>query len=170
VIAAWPFGDDADEHDPLTALRIPVVGSFKPQWGFIGAFLKTDPGSPFDPPWPFASAERPTDAEARMLVSYIEEAKSHLRGGYIAKMEQRPLDVDNWSCGHVFIKYGTDDWGYRRNSWIYGATFVPDPPNTSDREGPLTLEQVMDRCYSIGGEPMAHWADWKKAHPEVFPA
>jgi hypothetical protein len=175
----WPFGTDAIENDPLTALRIPVVTSFKPTWGYIGAFLGTsaDTGNTFDPPWPFASVERPTDAETRMLVSYIDDAKSQLRGGYVARMEERPLDVDNWSCGHVFIKYGPDDWGYRCNSWIYGHTFVPSPPSLRGTEhahakhpGPLPLEKVMDLVHTIGDEPMQHWLDWKIAHPEVFPA
>jgi hypothetical protein len=169
----WPFGTDAIQQDPLTALRIPVVTSFNPQWGYIGAFLSTEPGPDraFDPPWPFASVERPTDAEAQMLVSFIQEAKNRLRGGYVARMEERPLDVDNWSCAHVFI------WGYRRLSWIYGHTFVPSPPSLrgtrhahDKHPGPLPLEQVMDLVHTFGDDkPMQHWLDWKAAHPVMFP-
>lgn len=168
----WPFGTEAIQDDPLTALRIPVVTSYKPGWGFIGAFLHADPNCPFDPPWPFASKERPTDAETRMLVSYIDHAKSQLRGSYVARMEERPLDVDNWSCGHVFIKYGSDDWGYRRNTWTYGPTFVPGPPGSDSRNavGRHTLEKAMDRRHTIVGEPMQDWTDWKAAHPDVFPS
>lgn len=167
----WPF-DDAVRDDPLTALRIPVVTTFNPGWGYIGAYLATDPNSPWpDKPWPFASMERPTDAEARMIVSYIEEVKSGLTGWYLAEMSERPLDIDNYKCGHVFIKYGPDDWGYRRLSWTYGPTFVPGPPGSESRKivGPLTLEQVIDRRHSIGDKVMKSWIQWKADHPDIFP-
>jgi hypothetical protein len=171
----WPFGTDAVENDPLTSLRIPVVRSFNPSWHYVAAYLGTnaDTGSDWSPPWPFSSAERPTDAEANMLASFLQEHRHYWFGneGYARKMDQRPLDVDSGWNTIVFIKYATDDWGYRRCSWTYGPTFVPDPPNFADRKlGPLTLEQVMDRVHTIGDEPMKHWTDWKDAHPEVFPA
>lgn len=167
----WPFGTDADRDDPLTALRIPVVNSFNPRWHYVAAFLHADPNCAFDPPWPFASAERPTGPEAQMLVSFLQEHRHYWFGneGYTRKMDQRPLDVDSGWNTTVFIKYGPDDWGYRRCSWIYGPTFVPAPPNSQSRDsGPLTLEQVMDRVHTISGDPKQHWLDWKASHPEIF--
>lgn len=170
--AAWPFGTDAIQDDPLTALRIPVVTSFKPTWGYIAAYLGTsaDTGNTFDPPWPFASAERPTDAETQMLVSYLQEHRHYWFGnqGYARKMDQRPLDVDSGWNTVVFIKYADNDWGYRRCSWTYGPTFVPGPPGSESREavGTLTLEQVMDRVHDLHPE---RWMEWKAAHPDVFP-
>ncbi|MFF8784766.1 hypothetical protein [Streptomyces sp. NPDC015125] len=171
IKTAWPFGTDADRDDPLTKLRIPVVNSFNPSWHYVAAFLHADPNCAFDPPWPFASAERPTDPEAQMLVSFLQEHRHYWFGneGYTRKMDQRPLDVDSGWNTIVFIKYGTDDWGYRRCSWTYGPTFVPTPPNSQPRDsGPLTLEQVMDRVHTISGDPKQHWLDWKASHPEIF--
>jgi hypothetical protein len=169
---AWPFGTDAKQDDPLTALRIPVVSSFNPSWHYVAAYLGTsdDTGNTFDPPWPFASVDRPTDAEAQMLVSYLQEHRQYWFGneGYARKMDQRPLDVDSGWNTVVFIKYGVDDWGYRRCSWTYGPTFVPEPPNCTDRRGPLSLEQVMDRIHSWGDEPNPRWQQWKAEHPDVF--
>ena len=173
AVTDWPFGTDAIQDDPLTELRIPVVTSFNPSWHYVAAYLGTneDTGQDWNPPWPFASAERPTDAEAQMLVSFLQEHRHYWFGnqGYARKMDQRPLDVDSGWNTTVFIKYGADDWGYRRCSWIYGPTFVPEPPSFKDRRGPLSLEQVMDRVHSWGDEPSPRWQQWKAAHPEVFP-
>jgi len=124
--------------------------------------------------WPFG-----TDAETQMLVSYLLEHRNYWFGneGYARKMDQRPLDVDSGWKTVTFIKYGSDDWGYGRSSWTYGPTFVPSPPNSRGTQyehakhpGPLPLERVMDLVHTVGSdEPMQHWSDWKKAHPEVFP-
>jgi hypothetical protein len=171
----WPFGTDALQHDPLTALRIPVVTSFNPSWHYVAAYLGTsaDTGNTFDPPWPFTSSERPTHAEAQMIVSFHQEHRHYWFGneGYARKMDQRPLDVDGGWNTIVFIKYGAGDWGYRRCSWTYGPTFVPGPPGSTSREsvGRLTLEQVMDRIHAHGDEPSARWQQWKDDHPDVFP-
>ncbi|MGW4493834.1 hypothetical protein [Streptomyces sp. NPDC004376] len=170
---AWPFGTDAIESDPLTALRIPVVTSFNPGWKYVAAYLGTsaDTGNTFDPPWPFASAERPTDLEAHMLASFISEYIEHwFNDSYKAKLARRPLDVDSGCPTWVFIKYGDEDWGYRVTTWIYGPTFVPGPPGSESRSttGSLSLEQVMDRIHTIGDSPMPHWLEWKTAHPEAF--
>jgi hypothetical protein len=172
---SWPFGTDALQNDPLTALRIPVVTSFNPSWHYVAAYLGTsaDTGNTFDPPWPFARTERPTDAEAQMLVSFLQEHRHHWfnNEGYARRMDQRPLDIDGGWNTVVFIKYGPDDWGYRRCSWNRGPTFVPGPPGSDSRNtvGTHTLEQVMDRCHSHGDEPSQRWQDWKAAHPDVFP-
>lgn len=170
---AWPFGTDAIETDPLTKLRIPVVTSFNPSWHYVAAYLGTnaDTGQDWNPSWPFASTERPTDAEAQMLVSFLAEHRHYWFNdeGYTHTMDRRPLDIDSGWNTTVFIKYGTDDWAYRRCSWNRGPTFVPDPPNFTDRKlGPLTLEQVMDRVHSHGDEPSPRWQQWKTDHPDVF--
>ena len=41
---AWPFGTEAKRDDPLTALRIPVVSSFNPEWRYVAAYLGTNVG------------------------------------------------------------------------------------------------------------------------------
>ncbi|MBZ6102716.1 hypothetical protein [Streptomyces olivaceus] len=172
TIAAWPFGTDAAEHDPLTKLRIPVVTSFNPEWKYIAAYIDVDTSR-----YSWGSAERPTGAEAAMLRSYIDEYIHYFLGDRERqRMLKRPLDVEGRVVTRVFIKYGTDDWGYRVVTWQNGPTYVPSSPKTRGTEheytkhpGPLSLEQVMDLCHTIGDEPMPHWLDWKAAHPEVFP-
>ncbi|WP_329047068.1 hypothetical protein [Streptomyces sp. NBC_01422] len=169
---AWPFGTDAKQDDPLTKLRIPVVTSFNPEWKYVATFIDVDTSR-----YSWGSGERPTDAEAVMLASFIEEYKHHwFRESYHRKLAQRPLDVDSGCNTTIFIKYGTDDWGYRMCSWQYGPMYVPVSPKQRGGErdydkcpGPLTLEQVMDRRHTIGDGPMKHWLDWKAQHPEVFP-
>ena len=175
---SWPFGTDAKQDDPLTALRVPVVGSFNPMWKYVAAYLDvvTDGPDYLKGP-PFGSLERPTDREAPMIASFIREYIEHwFNERYQHKLTERPLDVDSGCKTIVFIKYGPDDWGYRNAEWIYGPTFVPPPPTYRERYpdetggGPLTLEQVMDRKHTIGDEPLARRQQWKADHPDVFPA
>jgi hypothetical protein len=162
---AWPFEDDADEHDPLTASRIAVTGSH-PMWCYLVAF---DRGSP----------ARPTEAEAVMLASYLDEYKDHwygTEGGYRVKLAQKPLDVDGGANGVIFHKYGDDDWGYRRQSWTRGPRYIPQPPRLRELypnespSGPYSLAQVMDHAHTIVDEIHKRWLDWKAEHPDVFPA
>jgi hypothetical protein len=162
----WPY--DADRDDPLTALRIPVVTSFNPGWKYIAAWVGVDTG-----PYSWGSSERPTDREARMIASFIREYIEHwFHEGYQRRLAERPLDMDSGCNTTVFVKYGADDWGYRRVSWTYGPTFVPMGPRSNDRHGgPLSLVQVMDHCHNMGSEyPDKAWAQWKTDHPDVFPA
>lgn len=157
----WPF-EDADRTDPLTALRIAVTGSH-PRWRYLVAFDRESP-------------DRPTDAEARMLASYLDEYKAHwYNASYAARLARRPLDVDGGANGVVFRKYGPDDWGYRRQSWTTGPLFFPGQPSLRERYpeeyplGPFSLVALMDHIHShAGGEPSPRWAQWKAAHHEVF--
>jgi hypothetical protein len=169
----WVFGDDVNQEDPLVGQRIPVVNSAYPSWKYIAAFLSTGEHSNIDPPWPLASKERPTDDEAKMISSFIQCYIQHwFNDRYQRKLAQHPLDVDGGSNTTVFIKYGADDWGYRRCSWEYGPVFVPAPPgapNRAETGGRHTLEQVMDRCHAVASKPMQYWIDWKAAHPDTFP-
>lgn len=178
---AWPFGTDALEHDPLTAHRIPVVASFNPSWFYTAAYLGTndDTGSDFDPPWPFASAERPTEPEVALLVSFREFHRhywSTVWGYNMAKLDAKPLDIDSVGYATVFIKYGPGDWGYRKTSWTSGPTFVPGPPTGRGTQheyakspGPLRLDQVMDLFHHVGTDyPSKEWVQWKVDHPDVF--
>lgn len=167
--AAWPFDTDALRDDPLTALRVPAVTSFNPTWKYVAAYLVPTTGDLAGPP--FGSNARPTDAEAKMLASFIQQYLHYFfRESYIRRLANRPLDVDSGCVTTVFIKYGDDDWGYRLSTWRYGPPFIPQPPTRTDRTlGPLSLVQVMDRRHTMGeGEPMQNWLDWKTAHPDVF--
>lgn len=161
----WPF--DADRDDPLTTHRIAVTSSH-PMWRYLVAFDRE-------------SEARPTDAETAMLASFLEEYKDRWYGdsGYRKRMERRPLDVDGGANGVVFHKWGTDDWGYRRQSYTIGYLFTvtwPGRRRDADREdrgflnGPCSLLALMDFIHTIGGDgPMPSWLAWKATHPDVFP-
>jgi hypothetical protein len=107
----WPF--DADRDDPLTAHRIAVTSSL-PGWFYLVAFDRE-------------SVDRPTDAEVALLVSFLNEYKDHWYGdnSYRRRMEARPLDVDGGANGIAFHKWGADDWGYRRRSYLPACLLDP---------------------------------------------
>lgn len=152
----WPFGDDADQNDPLTKLRIAVASPYA-QWCYLVIFDRDSP-------------ERPTDQEAAMMASYLESYKAHwYNESYLAKLAARPLDVDGGANGITFRKYGADDWAYRRRTWDRGPRFVPVPPHMSDRTGPLTLVDLLDRHVNEAcGEILPRWVAWKAEHSDVF--
>lgn len=159
----WPF-EDCPQDDPLVAMRIAVTSSH-PGWRYLVAFDRESP-------------ERPTEAEAAMLRSFLDEYKDHwYNPSFLASLDRYPLDVDGGANGVIFHKHGTGDWRYRRQSWRDGAVFVPEWPNWRESQrargidvpGPLTLAQVMDRIYTFGDDkPIQHWADWTAARPDVF--
>ncbi|MFJ4787627.1 hypothetical protein [Streptomyces sp. NPDC088794] len=78
--ADWPY--DADQHDPLTALRIPVTG--------------THPGHTYTACFDRDSEARPTDTEAQQIASFIEEYQEHYFGnGRWRRIQQaKPFDMD----------------------------------------------------------------------------
>lgn len=163
MASSWPFGKDADEHDPLTALRIAVT--------------ERHPHHPYLVGFDRESGARPTDREATMLASYLTEYKVHWYGaqqdaGYWCTLSKRPLDVDGGANGVVFHKYGDNDWGYRRNSWHTPAGFSPESPQTREWAevtiGPMTLEEVMDHAHKIVDHIDKRWLKWKADHPDVF--
>lgn len=158
----WPY--DADRDDPLTALRIPVTSSH-PDWCYLVAFDRD-------------SAARPTDPEARMLASFRDDYIVYwYNDSYKARMAEHPFDIDSGANGVTFRKWGTDDWAYRRRTWIYGPTYVPHPPHLREYDpvdkplGPLSLERLMDHIHMRGGDkPSPRWLEWKANHPDVFGA
>lgn len=163
TLADWPFEQDADRDDPLTAHRIAVTSSH-PRWYYLVAFDRE-------------SEARPTEQETAMLASYLEEYKERWYGqsAFRKQMERRRLDVDGGANGVVFHKWAEDDWGYRRQSYEYGYTFSvvwPRQRATAPRgalAGPFSLLALMDRMHTFGGsEPSKPWTAWKAAHPDVF--
>lgn len=153
---AWPFGDDADKKDPLTKLRIAVAGPYA-EWCYLVSF---DPDSKL----------RPTDQEAALLASYLEEYKTQwYNERYIAHMAEKPLDVDGGANGVTFHKYGENDWGYRRRTWRMGPQWVPNGPHIKDRTvGPMSLLSLMDHIHTVVGEMTPRWVEWKKNHTDIF--
>lgn len=165
----WPY--DARRDDPLTALRIPVVGSYYPSWCYIAALcIDTSELQAW-------GGQRPTDAESAMLASFIQEYIHHwYNDSFKAKLAERPFDIDGGANGVTFVKHGPDDWGYRRRTWDRGPMVVPVPPRLREHYakegtkhlGQLDLAALLDRIHTIVDEPMSHWVEWKAAHPEVF--
>lgn len=155
----WPF--DADRDDPLTARRI-AVSSSHPGWCYLVSFDRE-------------SEERPTDHEADLLASFLDEYKTRwYNPGYRAHIERRPLDVDGGANGVIFHKWGPDDWGFRRRSFEIGYLFTVVSPGMRAEEpdhkwrGPFSLLELMDRLHTFLDEPSARWVAWKAARPEVF--
>lgn len=161
--ARWPFGADADRDDPLTELRIAVTGTY-PGWNYLVGFDRE-------------SEDRPTEAEAQMLASFLDEYKSRWYAEwYLAKMAKLALDVDGGANGVVFHKFGPDDWGYRRLSYTMGWAWSVVPPLFRARPeyadnfnlGPFSLARLMDWINGFADEPSPSWVQWKAEHPEVF--
>lgn len=159
----WPY--DADQHDPLTALRIPVTSHY-PDWKYTACFH-------------IDSEVRPTDLEARQLVSFIDEYREHwFNERWKAKLAERPFDIDSGNPTWIFHKWADGDWSYRVSTWRYGPVWVPVFPNHRGTEyddrpawkAPMTLAQVMDqlRRSSSGDGVSARWLEWKLTHPDVF--
>ncbi|MFJ6085098.1 hypothetical protein ACIQI8_27190 [Streptomyces sp. NPDC092369] len=158
--ADWPY--DADQHDPLTQLRIPVTG--------------THPGFTYTACFDRDSEARPNDAEAQQIASFIEEYQEHYfgNGSWRRVQQAKPFDMDCYTTT-VFHKWAPNDWSYRCVTWQYGPFWVPVFPRQRGGEydeqqlGALTLVQVMDRIHAHGGDqPSTRWAAWKTSHPEAF--
>lgn len=152
----WPF--DAYRDDPLTALRIPVVGTLHPGWKYEVALCCPDSEAG---QWLYPSL-RPDEAEVRQLVAEIEWRMTYYNDGWKAGMRRRPLDVDSSTNTVVLQKRPNGGWCYRRMTWQTGPMMVP--PWDSDER--LTLEQLLDR---INDCPNPKWRAFKAAHPEAFP-
>jgi hypothetical protein len=91
----WLYDDVHDPDDPLTALRIPVVANAVPRRSYIVA-LDSDP-----------ACDRPTDAEAALLRSFLDHYISCYYTPYgRRRLAERPFDVDDGAHGYVFRKFG----------------------------------------------------------------
>ena len=159
--AEWPY--DARRDDPLTALRIPVVGSPYPGWRYEVCLLIGEPDG-FGPDGLWGPALRPDDAEVRQIVAYIGYRMEYYNESWKARMRRRPLDIDGTTNTVVLRKRGAGDWCYRRCSWVTGPFMVPTP----DQEH-LDLERLLDSIHHYGDDnPCQKWLDWKAAHAEAF--
>jgi hypothetical protein len=151
----WKY--DAAQSHPLVQYRIPVVPGV-PLFGYIAALSKD-------------SVHYPTEAETRLLVSFIE----FRRETWFASMEraqfnEEPFDIYPGTNTVIFHKYGTSDWAYRRRMWEAHRLTPPSPRVATRQLGPMSLEQVMDLIHhGENRQPKWDWMEWKRNHPEVFP-
>jgi hypothetical protein len=153
----WPY--DADQDDPLTALRIPVVSEPSPRKAYLACLLIRD-----DALWP---SVRPDDAEARMVASYIDRRRDWFNDRWKAKLLAAPLDCDGGAVTYTFRKRPDGGWCYRMHTWTSGCFFWPLEHGEHART--LTLPELLDHIHGHGeGKPSQPWLDWKAAHPEVF--
>jgi hypothetical protein len=153
--AAWPF-EDADQHDPLAALRIPVVRNPFPHWKYEVALVITA-----DDLW--GPALRPDDAEVRQITAFLEYRMQYYNENWKAKMHRRSLDVDGTTNTVTLMKRGDSDWRYQKATWQHGPWPFYDMPER------FSLEALLDHINDYGSEPNPKWRAWKTAHPEAFP-
>lgn len=153
--SSWNY-HDADQHDPLSALGIPVTGSH-PEYYYLSSFDRD-------------SECRPTDDEAIMLSSWIGYQRSLYKSYFVQEwFRDRPLDVV--PGGHntvVFHKWSRDNWGYRRTTYTSGPIFWPGSPNINQPGGHRSLIEVLDYIKTVCGEVTEDWITWKIEHPEIF--
>jgi hypothetical protein len=155
----WPY--DAVRHDPLTALRIPVVRNAWPGWKYEVCVVIADPDSAdgFGGP-----ALRPDERETAQILAELEWRMTYYNEGWKAGMRKRPLDVDGSTNTVVLQKLADGDWRYRRMSFEHGLwPFF-------NMEQRFTLEALLDHVNDYGGEPNPKWREFKAAHPEAFAA
>lgn len=151
----WPY--DADRDHPLAALRIPVTSSHPDYWYLI-AFDRE-------------STAQPTDAEAKMLASYLDFVREWFNESWKKRMLAKPLDTDPGQNTVIFHKWADGDWGYRRATHVYGPLFWPGYPGGDRRLGPYSLPALLDHLQQYGDdEPRPAWVKWKAEHADVFPA
>jgi hypothetical protein len=145
----WPY--DARRDDPLTAHRIPVVGSPYPGKFYEVALVLDD----FDL---WGPTLRPDEAEILILVSYLEFRMQRYGKHLCAQKRRLPLDTDSGANTLILQKRGQDDWCYRKRTFRQGPAMYPEP------DGPhLPLVRLLDQIYWN-----TTWDDWKATHPEVF--
>lgn len=155
----WPY--DAKQDDPLTAMRIPVVGTTNPRWCYLVAVcVNENPDSLLD------HGMRPTDQEAVLIRSFIDFRREWYSETWRSReLDARPFDIDGTATNLLLIKRAEGDWAYRRTTWDRGPRVVP---SLYDGESPLDLPGLLDRINGWGDMPNPSWAQWKTEHPQVF--
>jgi hypothetical protein len=156
VYTAMPFLSE-EQREHINTFRIPVDSNYPlPYW--IASLS--------------GESAMPTDAELRMIWSYIEYAVKRTYGeDWQAKTMARYLPL---CSGHVtkVLRKGarwthwpdpSEGWAYRKNDSRY-------MPGLKER---LPLVEVLDliNTYSWDeAKPLApDWVKWKAEHPDVFP-
>ncbi|GAA4626767.1 hypothetical protein GCM10023196_036350 [Actinoallomurus vinaceus] len=147
--AEWPY--DADRDDPLTQLRVPVA-PLKPNTPYLVSFDR-------------GSAARPNDVEASVIASYIDYERQYwFPVDYQRRLQESPLDVDDYHNTMTLHKYGPDHWAYRRATWEYPHPLL-DPAKDQTPDKHLSIVALLDQV-RVG--PEIRWARWKRQRPELF--
>lgn len=154
----WPF--DADQHDPLAELRIPVVSSPYPRWKYEVCLVISAEHVGDGPLW--GPSLRPDEREVKQILAELDYRLQYYNEGWKAKMRRRPLDVDSSTNTLVLQKYGEGNWRYRRMTWEHGMWPFYDMTQR------FTLEALLDHINDFGGTPSEKWAAHKARYPEAF--
>lgn len=159
VAEEWRY--DAAKDDPLTALRVPVVTSIYPNWFYLVS-LCVGEGE-----YALWRGLRPNDDEVKLLQSELAYELDWYNASYVARMAERPFDIDGGFNSLTFIKRDEGDWAYRRRTWSIGPALRP---SLYDGEAKLDLVGVLDLVHSHGSKDYmpTRWLDWKAARPELF--
>lgn len=160
----WPY--DAKQDDPLTALRIPVVGTIHPRHYYLVALCINE-----NPETMLWHGLRPNDREVTLIRSFIDYERSRYNPGWVQRhFDPKPLDVDGGHNTITLIKRGDNDWAYRRSTWTRGPSLIPFTlEGHPETQPPLDLPGLLDRIEWMVDAPFHAWVEWKTAHPDVFP-
>lgn len=117
----------------------------------------------------------PTEAELRMIRSYIEYAvKSHYNETYQEKIFAKPLPAEGGHVTKIFRKGARwmhqedplGGWVYRRMTWEDG--FWPQWPAPR-----VSLIDLLDHMHAMTWNEVPElypkWVKWKAEHPDIFP-
>lgn len=155
---SWPF-DEADQHDPLAKLRIPVLRHPYPRWKYEVCLVIIDPADTSLDARTFGPALRPNDVEVKQILAELDYRMDYYNESWKAKMRRRPLDVDGSTNTLILQKLGEGGWRYRRMSFEHGLwPFC----NMTQR---FTLEALLDHVNNLVPKK---WAAWKARYPEAF--
>lgn len=154
----WPF--DADQHDPLAALRIPVVRTPYPRWQYEVCLVISDERVGDDLLW--GPSLRPDDREVRQILAELDYRMAYYNEGWKARMRRRPLDVDGTTNTLILQKFAEGDWRYRRMTFKHGMWPFFD---MTER---FTLEALLDHVNDSGSTPNEKWRAHKARYPEAF--
>jgi hypothetical protein len=153
-VTDWPFGTDADQHDPLTGMRIPVVGSMHPRYMYFVAVLVNEKETA---PW---LGYRPDDREAAQVAAYLGYLLRNYSGSALDRLRERPLDAEAGRNTVILWKRAPGgDWCYRQASWRDAGEFPV-------RGAGWSLEQVLDHLHE--GLLTPQWEQWKARHRLAF--
>lgn len=156
---AWPY--DARRDDPLTALRIPAVGTLCPNHTYLVAVCINE-----NPETMLWYGERPDEHEVALVRAFLDWRLSHYSDTWRANhMSNRPFDVDNTAAGITLLKRGENDWAYVVDTWRQA---IPVPETWQGKEKPLTLSGLLDRLNGWGDKPNPAWETFKADRPEIF--
>lgn len=154
------FSDVDMNHPWVEKYRLPVIDSTNPRYGYIVSVVVPREDDEYAKLFNLAA---PTDAEAAVIGSYLEYKVETLgyRSGYLAKMRERALDVDDTINTITLVKRTDGSWAYSRITWTQ-----PPAPFVNASYVPKSVIEILDYIEKdyMTKETKAEWIEWKRAH------